>query len=76
MIGTVFYVICGIFFFAYPQFVVADKTIHHDLPAEQQAIVIGTGTGCFIGAMINLYFWICVFSFLKGLKSGMITSPP
>jgi len=29
----------------------------------------------FIAAMIQLYFWLCIYSFLQGLKSNEIVSP-
>ena len=33
------------------------------------------GVVIFIVAALHFYFWLCVYSFYKGLKSGSITSP-
>ena len=33
------------------------------------------GIAFLVGAALDVYFWLCVYSFHKGLKSGDITSP-
>ena len=62
---------------------------HPDLQNNQDAqdVLQNFGTGLAIAgivifaivyaiiALFYIYFWVCVFSFYKGLKSGEITSP-
>ena len=40
-------------------------------------IVLASVLAAFYGIFtsLNIYFWVCVFSFYKGLKTGKITSP-
>lgn len=43
--------------------------------ASGNAQVLGVMVALFLVACLQIYFWLCVFSFLKGLKSGEIVSP-
>ena len=84
MISIVFYVINGIFVLAK----LGDKDIEElgdklgdklenkkHAEALAKGVIYATGAVFIILALVNVYFWLCVFSFLKELKSRTIPSP-
>ena len=72
MTGIVFCVVVGVYIFAsLPFYINPDKGAILNSTAEQEAV---TGVGWIIGALVTLYFWLCVFSLLKALKSGTVTA--
>ena len=71
MIGIVFCLIISIMAFS----VIA--AIPRDHPQADAATggAIGTGVLFLIVAIVEIYLWICVYSFYKALKSESITTP-
>ena len=47
-----------------------DHDIKPQCDKTPQVAFAVTGAIYLAGAFVNLYFWLCVFSFYKGLKSG------
>ena len=89
MINILFGVVCAIIMFvAAAQFSTSKDDVHaleelsrdfgmqltnEDLDTLQSTCNMA-GVGLVILAVISLYFWICIYSFYKNLKSGNITS--
>ena len=50
----------------------------HNESEESSGVITSTantvGVVFLVGAFVHIYFWLCVYSFLKGLKSGSISS--
>ena len=71
MIAIVFYAIVAIMVF------IAAGLYGSQRGAQPEAVgaVIVAGVVIVIAILLMIYFWICVFSFLKGLKAGDIASP-
>ena len=71
MIGIVFCVIIAIIAFAS----IAAIPKHNPNAGASTGVAIGAGVSFLIVAAVEVYFWICVYSFYKALKSGSIISP-